>query len=269
MDTLNHMIENDLSTKIKDASAKFGIDQSVGKIDYAIFKSHFANLGLKFVSVSILSLLITYLSFLYLKLPLIVVVILITTLWSLFFYSAYSMRKKLLFDLSFLYTVKTGSEEWWTPITDKIILGGIPLKNHAQQLKQNGITHILTLLQPFEQVPGLITPLCAKTIKNQQIENKILVCQDFEGVPVEIINQAVEYMHHALLQEGKKIYVHCKAGRGRSTSIVVAYLLKYGCDGMQFTTYDEAYAFVKSKRAKVNLKPHQRKTIEDYHSTSR
>jgi len=186
-------------------------------------------------------------------------------LLGLFIYSTFSMRKKLRFDLTFIYTVKTGGEEWWSPITDQIILGGIPLESHSEQLYQNKVTHILTLLESFELTAGLVTPLRKETMRQFKIDNKVFACQDFSGVPVEIIHEAVEYLHSAVSQQGQKIYVHCKAGRGRSATIIVAYLLKYGFKDRCFERFEEAYAFVKSKRAKVNLKQHQQKTIEDYY----
>jgi len=40
------------------------------------------------------------------------------------------------------------------------------------------------------------------------------------------INQAVDFIHRNA-SSGKVTYIHCKAGRGRSTTIVLCYLVKY------------------------------------------
>ncbi len=47
---------------------------------------------------------------------------------------------------------------------------------------------------------------------------------------------------------GELTYVHCKAGRGRSTTVVLCYLVKY--KGM---TPGEALAMVRGKRPQIHL----------------
>ena len=47
--------------------------------------------------------------------------------------------------------------------------------------------------------------------------------------------------------EGGKTYVHCKAGRGRSTTLVLCYLIKY-CGQVP----EQAYMFVREKRPQVD-----------------
>ena len=49
-------------------------------------------------------------------------------------------------------------------------------------------------------------------------------------------------------QRGELTYVHCKAGRGRSTTLVLCYLIRQ----MQMSP-EEAYAFVQAKRPQVCL----------------
>lgn len=52
-----------------------------------------------------------------------------------------------------------------------------------------------------------------------------------------------EHAEHAELT-----YVHCKAGRGRSTTLVICYLIRQ----MRMSPED-AYAFVRTKRPQVGL----------------
>lgn len=57
---------------------------------------------------------------------------------------------------------------------------------------------------------------------------------------------------------GKKIYVHCKNGHGRTPTLVAAYLVRKGkCP-------EEAEAFIKSKRPSIHLEKVQRKALEDF-----
>ena len=46
--------------------------------------------------------------------------------------------------------------------------------------------------------------------------------------------------------EKRKVYVHCKSGIGRSSSMVIAYLMKY-----KRMTAKSAHAFVISKRSVI------------------
>lgn len=243
------------------------IDRKVGKIGYQIFKSHLAHLALKIVFLVGFSILTVNAAVITSAVPVVIPITISVFLTLLIIINTIYNYKKLLFDISFIYTVKTGGHDWWTPISDQIILGAIPLESHSERLKKNKVTHILTLLEPFELATGLITPIHKKTLENSQIKNKIIPCQDFKGVSTERIHQAVDYMHECMIQKNHRIYVHCKAGRGRSASVVVAYLLKHGSEGKKFKDFKEAYAFVKSKRPQVNLNPGQQKTIEDYYST--
>jgi len=61
------------------------------------------------------------------------------------------------------------------------------------------------------------------------------------------INQAVDFIHRNA-SSGKVTYIHCKAGRGRSTTIVLCYLVKY-----KKMKPETAFEYVRSKRARVLL----------------
>eukprot|EP00252_Welwitschia_mirabilis_P017441 TRINITY_DN3866_c0_g1_i1.p1 TRINITY_DN3866_c0_g1~~TRINITY_DN3866_c0_g1_i1.p1 ORF type:complete len:256 (-),score=37.71 TRINITY_DN3866_c0_g1_i1:325-1092(-) len=72
------------------------------------------------------------------------------------------------------------------------------------------------------------------------------------------ICRAVNFIHENI-SNGKTTYVHCKAGRGRSTTIVLCYLVKH-----KQMTPTEAYEFVKSKRPRVLLAASQWKAVQEY-----
>ncbi|GFY92713.1 phosphotyrosine protein phosphatases superfamily protein [Actinidia rufa] len=60
---------------------------------------------------------------------------------------------------------------------------------------------------------------------------------------------------------GKTTYVHCKAGRGRSTTIVLCYLVEH-----KQMTPDAAYEYVRSIRPRVQLASSQWQAVQDYYS---
>lgn len=55
-----------------------------------------------------------------------------------------------------------------------------------------------------------------------------------------------------------KIYVHCKNGHGRAPTLVAAYFISQGM------SVKKAVAFLKSKRAGVNIQPAQLKALKQY-----
>lgn len=67
---------------------------------------------------------------------------------------------------------------------------------------------------------------------------------------------------HTLVRLGKKIYVHCKNGHGRSPTLVAAYLVRY--KGM---SPKEAIAFIKSKRPSIHPTPSQIRAIDKFSRT--
>ncbi|KAL9965110.1 hypothetical protein ACROYT_G028863 [Oculina patagonica] len=56
------------------------------------------------------------------------------------------------------------------------------------------------------------------------------------------------------------VYVHCKAGRGRSTTLVACYLMK--AKGL---TPEGAYQYIKCKRPHILLAPRQWEAIKLFH----
>ena len=91
---------------------------------------------------------------------------------------------------------------------------------------------------------------CSKDIPfySNYTENvRISIHDNLENVEInrlyEYIPKAVEFIHKKIL-ESKNILIHCYAGRQRSASIVVAYLMRYGK-----LTLKDAILAVQSKRA--------------------
>lgn len=109
----------------------------------------------------------------------------------------------------------------------EVILGMIPLKNlnHLTRLKDEyHVQAVLTLLEKFEQEPGWFeTPVSESDWQQNGIENYHVVTADFNPLSIESITNAVMNIEHHW-QRGETVYVHCKAGVGRSATVVAAWL---------------------------------------------
>lgn len=63
----------------------------------------------------------------------------------------------------------------------------------------------------------------------------------------------------AAVKGGKKVYVHCSNGHGRSPTLVAAYLIRY-----QGKSLDEATQFVKNKRPEVHIEDTQMEALRKF-----
>ena len=106
----------------------------------------------------------------------------------------------------------------WDRITDSIILGAVPLW-HAD------ILH----LRRAERVTGIIN--CCREwnghtslYHREGIEQLHLPTLDFFAPTLEDCRRAIAFIN-ARAARGESVFVHCKAGKGRSTTIVLCFLV--------------------------------------------
>ncbi len=181
---------------------------------------------------------------------------------------AIAFRHRFYYDLSLLYTVCTQSQ-WWHEISPDVVLGAIPLTHHVDKLKEQGITHVITLLEDFELQRGIIHPATKPLWEQHGIEHIHMPTRDFEAVPVDTIQTVTSRMRDIRQANPQaKFYIHCKAGRGRSASIVVAHRLFPKLSGQQRAELkqlvDQEIALVKAIRKAINLNSKQQATVLAY-----
>ena len=190
-----------------------------------------------------------------------------------------ALSKKAIYLTSLAYTLVTQCHHsktyrWWNPIKDThLILGAIPLKNKNHHIKILNLADrsneekpklsVLTLLEPFEiysEGPFSI-PVTPKDWKDLNVDQKIISAADFKPLSQNEIKEAVLYLEKQN-DLGYKTYVHCKAGRGRSATAVVCYLIKkYGYSA------ETAKEKVKECRSQISLNTHQWRAIKTYETS--
>ncbi|KAF8102671.1 hypothetical protein N665_0197s0033 [Sinapis alba] len=109
---------------------------------------------------------------------------------------------------------------WWDQIDEFLLMGAVPFRKDVPRLKQLGVGGVITLNEPFE------TLVPSSLYNAYEMEHLVIPTRDYLFAPlIADITRAVDFIHkNALL--GKTTYVHCKAGRGRSTTVVLCYLLQ-------------------------------------------
>ncbi|KAK9790742.1 hypothetical protein WJX73_007403 [Symbiochloris irregularis] len=131
---------------------------------------------------------------------------------------------------------------WWNQITDHVVLGALPFQSSLEEFKEQGIQAVLTLNEDFELF------ITSKQYQDLGFSHLHIPTVDFLfAPPLGDLHRGADFIHeHA--QKGEITYVHCKAGRGRSTTLVLCYLIKH-CD----MEPQQALEFVRQKRPQVCL----------------
>jgi atypical dual specificity phosphatase len=143
---------------------------------------------------------------------------------------------------------------YWSQITDQIYLGAVPLDNwgHIDAISRLGVGAILSFNEDHELQQQIgAKPIQEKEWTDRNIHYLRLSSPDLSPVSVADLAKAVDYIRSEVLL-GHKVYVHCTAGRGRSASAVICYLIK------EFRwSLTQALSFVKQQRLQTILSTEQ------------
>ncbi|XP_065024032.1 phosphatidylglycerophosphate phosphatase PTPMT2-like [Musa acuminata AAA Group] len=164
---------------------------------------------------------------------------------------------RILFYPTLIYNVirnKVQAEfHWWDEIDQFLLLGAVPFPNDVPRLQQLGVRGVITLNEPYETlVPSSLYMV-------HGIDHLVIPTRDYLFAPSLVdIYRAVDFIHRNA-SCGRTTYVHCKAGRGRSTTIVLCYLVQH-----KNMTPTAALEYVQSIRPRVLLAPSQWKAVQQY-----
>ena len=163
--------------------------------------------------------------------------------------------------LSLQYT-KLTQRNWWNKIEPyNIYLGAIPLDSvgHGDKIIDMGVHSILCLLEDFELDERILdVPVQHARWREAGLCVRHIKAVDFNPLKREEIKAGIAF----LVQEsemGHTVYVHCKAGRGRSATIVVGFLME-----TENLTLEGAIDVVKYYRPEINLNTYQRQALIEY-----
>ncbi|KAJ3670939.1 hypothetical protein LUZ60_008365 [Juncus effusus] len=164
---------------------------------------------------------------------------------------------RILFYPTLAYNVfrnKIQSEfRWWDRVDPYVLLGAVPFPSDVPHLQQLGVRGVVTLNEPYE------TLVPSDLYQAHEIEHLVIPTRDYLFAPsFDDICRAVDFIHKNA-SCGKTTYVHCKAGRGRSTTIVLCYLIKH-----KNMTAEESLNHVRSVRPRVLLAPAQWQAVQEY-----
>lgn len=140
---------------------------------------------------------------------------------------------------------------WFDQITDNLWLGGAPLYPRDYDfLLDAGIDAVVNIRAERHDDYQLY--------ERHGIDYLQLKVLDILIPPPEILDEGVAFIHKHI-KAGNTVLVHCAKGRGRSNTLLAAYLMRY--QGMSF---DEANQLIESKRPLSNLQSRHRQVLEEW-----
>jgi len=137
-------------------------------------------------------------------------------------------------------------------VFDGLLIGAYPLDEvDVSMLASLGVQRVLNLAEESEYRPGdrdaVETALDASGIEEQR-----LPLPDYGGLPPGLIERAVQDVL-AWLGEGKRTYLHCRAGWQRSAALAAGVVAI-----REHMDIDDALALVQSRKPSADPLPHQR-----------
>jgi atypical dual specificity phosphatase len=139
---------------------------------------------------------------------------------------------------------------WWDQIDDLVTMGALPFRSDVTSLQREGIAAVVNTCEEYEGPVEAYREAGIVQLRTPTI--------DFTPPTLESVERAVAFIQeHVALGHG--VYVHCKAGRARSGTIVLCWLI--AAKGL---TPQEAQQQILQHRPHANPRLAQRAVVQQF-----
>ncbi len=139
---------------------------------------------------------------------------------------------------------------WSDRIDAQVIVGAYPFARDVPRLIEEGVRGVVNTCEEYAG-PQL-------RYEAAGIEHLRIPTTDFTHPRLEDVKLAVEFIERHV-EAGDTVYIHCKAGRARSATVALCWLVKYR--GM---TPQAAQALLLEKRPHINPRLTQRPVVQQF-----
>ncbi|SMP53977.1 atypical dual specificity phosphatase [Neorhodopirellula lusitana] len=139
---------------------------------------------------------------------------------------------------------------WWDFIDDHVIVGARPFARDVAGLKAAGVGAVVNTC---EEYAGPVVEYGEHGIVQLHIPTT-----DFTAPSLADVETAVQFVQEHV-ERGEVVYIHCKAGRARSATVALCWLVAHR--GM---SADEAQALLLAKRPHIHPRLPARQVVQDF-----
>lgn len=140
---------------------------------------------------------------------------------------------------------------WFSQVTPNLWLGGAPTYGRDfDELLRLGITAVVDMRAERSGEPAFF--------HEHDIAHRQYRVPDVTVPDEDVLTDAVDWIT-ARIGEGRTVLIHCAKGRGRSATVLAAYLMD--TEGMTFDQVDE---LLTTKRPLVKLQDRHRRVLESW-----
>ena len=139
---------------------------------------------------------------------------------------------------------------WWDHVDPHVIVGAYPFKRDIEGLYQAGVRAVVNTCEEYR----------GPTLEYARlgIEQLHIPTTDFTHPRLRDIDLAVEFVQSHVAQN-HCVYIHCKAGRARSATVAICWLVKYR--GLSIA---EAQASLLLSRPHINPRLTERPVVKQF-----
>ena len=125
---------------------------------------------------------------------------------------------------------------WWDEISPNVILGAFPFSRDVSKLAAAGVTGVVNTCEEY----------CGPVSEYDKygIEQFRMPTVDYTHPEFEDVCKAVEFIE-SRAERDEKVYIHCKAGRARSGTVAICWLIK-----------EQQISAVEAQRRLIEKRPH-------------
>ena len=137
--------------------------------------------------------------------------------------------------------------EWWSRIDDTLYLGALPFPSDVPRLAGLGVKGVINTCEEYR---GPV-----RAYRSHSIDQLRIPVVDYCSPTREQLQESLHYIERHRAQ-GSMVYVHCKAGRGRSATVALCWLVK-----SQGMTPSDAMKELIKRRRHVSRNIHRRQAV--------